>query len=1099
MNRSTFVVAQVAFLFAGRTLLAQPVVSGANPASFTNGRTGVVISGSSFGTKSPAAPLKWDNFESGTVGQKVVPNNGWTREDAFDKVDVTYTNVNQRAGSTRSTYHDLTHSNPSFGMDPGAGTWGELYVSYYNRHHITTMGTSSGPKNIKEFKIFGNLHDILHPSFGLEIAEVDPGPSSYFGGRFGQSDSLQGMAWGLASFPNDQWIRREFWLRTGDSPGQRFKYWQDSQLYEYFQSPGNFPGGMGATWGDDGGLFRQIWFLEFIRGGSAGYSQFDDVYIDTTQARVEIGNAATFNSCTHREIQIPTAWSGTSITVTANQGSFENGKTAYLYVIDADGNVNAQGYPIMFGEAPIGDGTPPFVSGQSPAPDAQNVPVNSSVVLHVQDSGDGVDVASIAVKVNGASVTPQITGTSSNYTVTYTPASPFAYNSTVTVAVNARDLHTPANVMSEVAYSFKTTAGDTAPPFVSGQSPAPNAQNIPVNASVVLHVQDSGDGVERASIAMTVNGAAVTPQITGTSLDYTVTYAPASPFAYNATVTVTVNARDLHTPPNVMTQVSYSFKTTAGDTAPPFVSGQSPAPNAQNIPVNASVVLHVQDSGDGVERASIALTVNGVAVTPQITGTSSDYTVTYAPASPFAYNATVTVTVNARDLHSPPNMMSQVSYSFKTTAGDTAAPVVTGQSPAPNAQNVPVNTSVVLHVQDSGDGVERASIAMTVNGAAVTPVIEGTPADYTVRYDPASDFAYNSTVTVTVNARDLHTPSNVMNQVSYSFKTELGDIAAPVVTGQSPGPDEQNVLVDSNVVLHVQDFGDGVDIASIQVKVNGVTVTPQITGAPSDYTVTYDPPSPFGYDSVVTVTVNVRDLHSPPNVMAEVAYSFKTQPEGAVTEEWGEGSVSDHPGTVEDTYINIDAANYAAENTTVNTYTWPANSAANAILMKFNLSAIPQNATVTSAKLYLYMYDASTDATYDVNAHKVINVNPVISAATGYTYDGVNTWTPHQGLYDNIPLAQSDIAPAENAVAVDRTFGYKEWTVTNMVAEWVANPATNRGLLLNPGSTAPADAYRFFRPSEYADAAQRPRLVIGYTVGTPPPLPGAPGKPIHID
>ncbi|MDP2896296.1 MAG: Ig-like domain-containing protein [bacterium] len=988
-------ILHVAFSLLADAALAAPTIQSTSGAWRHKGS--VSIMGSNFGTHGDNSPgdastlaAKFDNFDNGANGNKI--ENGWdcspdNTGGGQASWQPRYTTLNQRTGSLLSSYHNFNDPIQECSMrlwrEPD---WREAYVSYWVRLNITAVGD---PQNYKQIRTDTDSGE--RPGMDFD-ANWSPGQGN-LKAHFCPNLTLSGIDWDCGSYQNYIWSRKEFWYRMGDDPGQRFKFWENAVQLKNYTSPGAFPNGIGAQWGDYG-YPTYIALGYWIRYGSAGYVELDDVYLDTTQARVEIGDKSTWEQCTHREIQIPTAWSDTSITVTANQGSFENGKTAYLYVIDANGNVNTQGYPIMFGEAPIADLTPPFVSGQSPAPDAQNVPVNSNVVLHVQDSGDGVDVSSIAVKVNGAAVTPQITGTPSDYTVTYTPASPFAYNSTVTVAVNARDLHSPPNVMTEVAYSFKTVAGDTAPPFVTGQSPAPNAQNVPVNSSVVLHVQDSGDGVERTSIAMTVNGAAVTPQITGTSSDYTVTYAPASPFAYNATVTVTVNARDLHTPPNVMSLVSYSFKTTAGDTAAPVVTGQSPAPNAQNVPVNTSVVLHVQDSGDGVEKASIALTVNGAAVTPQITGTSSDYTVTYAPASPFAYNATVTVTVNARDLHTPPNVMSQVSY---------------------------------------------------------------------------------------------------------SFKTELGDIAAPTVTGQSPGADEQNVLVDSNVVFHVLDSGDGVDIASIQVKVNGVTVTPQITGAPSDYAVTCDPPSPFGYDSVVTVTVNARDLHNPPNVMAEVAYSFKTQSEGAVTEEWGDGSASDHPGTVEDTYINIDAANYAAEDTALNTYTWPANSAANAILMKFNLSAIPQNATVISAKLQLYMYDASTDATYDVSAHKVINVNPVISAATGYTYDGVNTWTPHQGLYDNIPLAQSDIAPAEDTVAVDRTFGYKEWTVTNMVAEWVANPATNRGLLLNSDSSVAADAYRSFRPSEYADAAQRPRLVIGYTVGTPPPLPGPPGKPIHID
>ena len=65
-----------------------------------------------------------------------------------------------------------------------------------------------------------------------------------------------------------------------------------------------------------------------------------------------IGDNSDFNNC-HKEIQIPTAWSNNSITINVNRGSFSDGKTVYLFVIDEDGGIS-NGYPISFtGESPI--------------------------------------------------------------------------------------------------------------------------------------------------------------------------------------------------------------------------------------------------------------------------------------------------------------------------------------------------------------------------------------------------------------------------------------------------------------------------------------------------------------------------------------------------------------------------------------------------------------------------------------------------------------------------------------------------------------------------------------------------------------------------
>ena len=74
---------------------------------------------------------------------------------------------------------------------------------------------------------------------------------------------------------------------------------------------------------------------------------FDDVYIDKTWARIEIGNKADYNSCTKREIQIPITWNSNSIKFKINQGAFQKGEAAYLFVIDQDGTPSV-GQPGIF-------------------------------------------------------------------------------------------------------------------------------------------------------------------------------------------------------------------------------------------------------------------------------------------------------------------------------------------------------------------------------------------------------------------------------------------------------------------------------------------------------------------------------------------------------------------------------------------------------------------------------------------------------------------------------------------------------------------------------------------------------------------------------
>ena len=73
-----------------------------------------------------------------------------------------------------------------------------------------------------------------------------------------------------------------------------------------------------------------------------------ELYIDNTLARIEIGNNSDFESCTHREIQIPVSWEDGGISFKVNQGSFALGENLFLFVVDA-ANSASEGIPIEVG------------------------------------------------------------------------------------------------------------------------------------------------------------------------------------------------------------------------------------------------------------------------------------------------------------------------------------------------------------------------------------------------------------------------------------------------------------------------------------------------------------------------------------------------------------------------------------------------------------------------------------------------------------------------------------------------------------------------------------------------------------------------------
>jgi len=110
---------------------------------------------------------------------------------------------------------------------------------------------------------------------------------------------------------------------------------------------------------------------DLANGGDTAQSWFDDIYIDDSWARVEIGDENVYANCTVREMIIPSAWSATEITATVKQGTFAADEVAYLYVTDSDG-VTSDAYEITFGSTattlttPIAAGTTPIAAGTTP-------------------------------------------------------------------------------------------------------------------------------------------------------------------------------------------------------------------------------------------------------------------------------------------------------------------------------------------------------------------------------------------------------------------------------------------------------------------------------------------------------------------------------------------------------------------------------------------------------------------------------------------------------------------------------------------------------------------------------------------------------------
>ena len=149
-------------------------------------------------------------------------------------------------------------------------------------------------------------------------------------------------------------------------------------------------------------------------------------------------------------------------------------------------------------------------------------------------------------------------------------------------------------------------------------------------------------------------------------------------------------------------------------------------------------------------------------------------------------------------------------------------------------------------------------------------------------------------------------------------------------------------------------------------------------------------------------------------------------------------------------------------------------------LISFDLSGIPAGSTINSATLELYQHAESHSGSGSTN-HSIYRLkrNWVEDQATWNVYSTGNSWSS-AGAFHADDCEQTPIATT--ALGGTTGSGYKSWSLDpDAISEIVEGTWTNYGFLLK--SQTESDDGHHFRPSEYVESAQRPKLTIDYTEG----------------
>jgi hypothetical protein len=317
----------------------------------------LTISGTSFGTKPSPAPLKWENFESGTPGSVITTSQGWDAVDGWDGSGHNhrpfYDQAVKHAGSQGMTCPFVSNTYNSSLLKYADFANGFYFDAWYRY-----APANPASRNNKLFIVYGSNSDMpqVHYASWCDLN----GPVVF--------DTRATTSAGTMTYSN---------LVENTLVGGELKHLQ------VWMKPSSAGVADGILWAACNGVVtaNRSDVLTYVAGGGVwnsirlGYyvahdgvancaasgdahAYWDDVYFDNTQARVELGNAATYSACTHREIQIPSSWSPSEVTVTFNQGTFVAGDTPYLFVVTAAGAISPGFRVTIGGTAPTAPGQP---------------------------------------------------------------------------------------------------------------------------------------------------------------------------------------------------------------------------------------------------------------------------------------------------------------------------------------------------------------------------------------------------------------------------------------------------------------------------------------------------------------------------------------------------------------------------------------------------------------------------------------------------------------------------------------------------------------------------------------------------------------------
>ena len=464
--------------------------------------------------------------------------------------------------------------------------------------------------------------------------------------------------------------------------------------------------------------------------------------------------------------------------------------------------------------------TTPTLVNYSPMSGATGVPIN--VVPDAQYSQaldpSTVTAANVYLYGGGKTVAAQLSLDATGTIIHLTPSTALAANTYYSLTLNHLKGANGTSV-SYQGYSFTTgvVSAATAPTVVT-VSPANKLSNVPLNANIGVIFSGVIDplSVSGSSVSLTGGGTTAVPAtISFSNSNQKVLITPQAPLPASTVMTLTISGvTDVAS--NAVTPYTSTFTTsTAAATSNFGVVVENPAASATNVPVNAAISLQANAEVDGTTVNPSSFQVYDTTLSKTVAGSYSlstdGKTVYFVPTAQLAAGRTYQVNFyygGMTDVAGNPltNNCTGCLYNYTFTTGfaaSTAAPQVTGVSPAASLTGVPINAQIVVTFNEPVNAESLGGITLSASGSTVALNESLSSGNQILTITPAAGLLPNTSYTLTISGVTDQSGNAMASAVTSTFTTGGGaDLIALTIATMSPANGATGVPLNSQVKVN---------------------------------------------------------------------------------------------------------------------------------------------------------------------------------------------------------------------------------------------------------------------------------------------------------